>query len=118
MAVAEKSFGGWQVSWRYLKDKGIDPHHDFKKLLFGGHHETVVIAVINGDVDAGCVRTETLEQMVTEYKINFHDIAVLDPQVQDSQFPFLQTTQLYPEWPLAKAQHTTVQSWPRRSLWQ
>jgi two-component system sensor histidine kinase TtrS len=107
MAVAENSFGGWQVSWRYLKDKGIDPYHDFKKLIFIEQHETVVMAVINGEVDAGCVRTDTLEQMVTEYKINLHDIAVLDPQVQDSEFPFLRTTQLYPEWPLAKTQHTS-----------
>ncbi len=107
MAVAENSFGGWQVSWRYLKERGVDPHRDFKKLVFGGQHEAVVAAVINGDVDAGSVRTDTLEKMVTEYKINLHDIAVLDPQPQDSQFPILRTTQLYPEWPLAKAQHTS-----------
>lgn len=107
MAVAENSFGGWQVSWRYLKERGVDPHRDLKKLLFGGQQNAVVTAVINGDVDAGCVRTDTLEKMVTEYKINLHDIAVLDPQPQDSQFPFLRTTQLYPEWPLAKAQHTS-----------
>ena len=107
MAVAENSFGGWQVSLRYFKERGIDPYRDFKELLFGGRQESVVMAVINGDVDAGCVRTDILEQMATANTINLHDIAVLDPQIQDSQFPYRRTTKLYPEWPLAKAQHTS-----------
>lgn len=107
MAVAENSFGGWQVSWRYLKERGINPYRDFKELLFGGQHESVVMAVINGDVDAGCVRTDILEQMATENKISLYDVAVLDPQLQDPQFPHRRTTRLYPEWPLAKAQHTS-----------
>ena len=107
MAVAKNSFGGWQVSWRYLNERGIDPDHDFKELLFSGQHESVVMAVINGDVDAGCVRTDILEQMAAENKIKLDDITVLDPQLQDARFPFLRTTRLYPEWPLAKAQHTS-----------
>ena len=107
MAVAENSFGGWQVSWRYLKEKGIDPHHDFKELLFGGRHETVVLSVINGDVDAGSVRTDTLERMAREQRINLNDFNILDPQKKNSEFNFLRTTRLYPEWPLAKLKHTS-----------
>ncbi len=62
MAVSEGSLGGWQMTWRELKEKGIDPYHDFKKLLFGETHDEVVYAVRDGLVDVGTVRTNTLEQ--------------------------------------------------------
>lgn len=107
MAVAENSFGGWQVSWRYLKERNIDPSKDFQELHFGATHEAVVMAIINGQVDVGCVRTDVLENMATLTRINLNDLAVLDPQTNDSQFSSLRTTRLYPEWPLAKAEHTS-----------
>ncbi len=107
MAVAENSFGGWLVTWRYLMEKGIDPYHDFKELLFGGRQDSVIMAVANGTVDAGCVGTDTLERMAWEQKIALNDFDILDPQENNSEFKFLRTTQLYPEWPLAKAKHTS-----------
>lgn len=106
MAVAENAFDGWQVSWRYLKDRGIDPHRDFQELLFGGRHDSVVIAVANSVVDVGCIRTDTLERMAKEGEIDLNDFRILDPQGITSEFDFLRTTRLYPEWPLAKVQHT------------
>lgn len=106
MAVAENSFGGWQVVWRYLKDRGVDPHHDFQELVFGGRHDSVVSAVKNGTVDVGCVRTDTLEHMAKEQKIDLNDFTIVDPREITPAFSFLRTTRLYPEWPLAKARHT------------
>lgn len=106
MAVAENSFGGWQVSYRYLKDRGIDPYNDFQSLQFKGRHDAVVMDILNASADAGCVRTDTLERMAAEGKIDLHDIAILDPQSRDADFNFFRTTRLYPEWPLAKAKHT------------
>lgn len=106
MAVSQNSFGGWLVVWRYLRDKGIDPYADFKELLFGERHDTVVRAVENGDIDAGAIRTDTLERLAWEGKIRLNDFDILDQQTDALQFPFLRTTRLYPEWPFAKAAHT------------
>jgi len=107
MAVDKGSFGGWQVSWRYLFEHGIDPHKDFKDLLFAGQHDAVVYAVLNEVVDAGAVRSDTLERIQEEGKININDFRVfLNPAESDKSFPFLVTTRLYPEWPFAKMKHT------------
>ena len=107
MAVDKKAFGGWQMTWRYLLDQKIDPDKDFKELMFGGPHDAVVLAVLNKSVDAGTVRTSTLEQMAQEGKIGLDQFRVLDEKSQTSSgFPHLYTTTLYPEWAFAKANHT------------
>ncbi len=106
MAVSENSFGGWLVSWNYLKDRGLDPYTDFQDLRFSGSHDAVVMSVLNGVVDVGCIRTDTLERMAWEGRIDIDDFDVFDLQDVNSAFDFLRTTRLYPEWPLAKAQHT------------
>ena len=61
MAVKETSFGGWRMAWREMKAAGIDPQRDFAELRFGSTHDAVVYAVRDGLVDAGTVRTDTLE---------------------------------------------------------
>ena len=107
MAVDKESFGGWQVSWRYLLEHGVNPHRDFKQLLYGGRHDAVVYAVFNGVVDAGAVRTDTLERLQAEGKIDIDDFKVFsNVSKKDTSFPFLLTTRLYPEWPFAKMKHT------------
>jgi ABC-type phosphate/phosphonate transport system substrate-binding protein len=58
MATAEGSFGGWRMAWRELKERGIDPHSDFKDLIFNVPQDAVVYAVRDGKVDAGTVRRE------------------------------------------------------------
>jgi len=107
MAADNKSFGGWQMAWRYLLDNKIDPSKDFTGLIFGGTHDAVVLAVLEKTVDAGTVRTSTLEQMAQEGKIRLDQFRVLDEKSQPSSgFPHLYTTTLYPEWPFAKVSHT------------
>ena len=108
MAVDPMSFGGWLMGWRELKGNGIDPHRDFTALRFGGTHDAVVYAVLNGEADAGTVRTDTLERMADEGKIRLDDFRVI--QVYDGeagQLPLLISTREYPEWPLADVRHTT-----------
>ena len=63
MAVKERSFGGWQMAYKEFLEQDIDPASDFASLVFGGKHDNVVYAVQNGEVDAGTVRTDTLERM-------------------------------------------------------
>ncbi len=107
MAVDQKSLGGWHMGWRLLKDQGIDPYTDFKDVRFGGSHDAVVYAVRDGDVDAGTVRSDTIERMVLEGKIRMADFKVVDPhQGCINEFNFIHSTRHYPEWPMAKFPHT------------
>ena len=108
MAVKETSFGGWRMAWRELKEVGLDPYRDFKTLTFGGTHDAVVYAVKDGTVDAGTVRTDTLERMQTEGKIDIKDFFVIHQHGEKTVgLPFLHSTRPYPEWPMAKVRHTS-----------
>ena len=75
--------------------------------MFGGTHDGVVRAVAAGTVDAGTVRTDTLERMQAEGKIKLSQFKVLHKMPQNQSFPFLRSTRLYPEWPFAKIKHTS-----------
>lgn len=105
MAVKKSSFGGWQMAYKELVDAGIDPHGDFAKLEFGGKHDNVVYAVMNEAVEAGTVRTDTLERLAAEGAIDMEDFKIINAKAH-SGFPFKCSTQLYPEWPLAKVAGT------------
>ena len=102
-AVSELSFGGWIMGYEELRKHGIN-----KKdidLAFLGTHDNVVKAVLASEVDAGVVRTDTLEKMILEKKINLSDIKVLGVK-KYKDFPYLVSTNLYPEWPIAKLRST------------
>ena len=99
MCVKYSSFGGAHMAWKLLLDNGIDPEKDFSSFIQGGKHDTVVMAVKNGEVDAGTVRSDTLERMAGEGKIKMSDFRIIN-KINDN-FPFVHSTELYPEWPLA-----------------
>ncbi len=120
LAVDRHSFGGWLTALRELQLHGINPNDDFYALEFAGTHDAVVYGVLAGKVDAGTVRTDTLERMALEDKISLSDLEVvpfshvstghshddLIHQTVYEQFPYLRSTHLYPEWPFAKLNHT------------
>lgn len=106
MAVDKFSLGGWRSAWRELKDQGINPTKDFKSLEFKGSHNDVVFAVMNRKADAGTVRTGTMEELAKDRKINLRSFRILNER-EYTGFPFRVSTRLYPEWPLAKLNHTT-----------
>ena len=106
MAVEESSLGGWRAAWREFKDKGIDPYHDFKELSFGGTHDAVVYAVRDGKVDAGTVRSDILERMAVERKIDILDFCFIKEHRAEGDIPVFYSTRQYPEWPFAKVRHT------------
>lgn len=106
MAVDPTSFGGWRAVWRELAEQGIDPEKDFRSLTFGGTHDAVVNAVKDGYADAGSVRSDTLERMEEEGLVLKSDFKVIHPVDGGRRFPFLLSTRLYPEWPMAKVRHT------------
>jgi phosphate/phosphite/phosphonate ABC transporter binding protein len=104
-AVKENSLGGFLMAWGLLQRHGIDPRADFAELRFTGTHDAVVEAVLAGEVDAGTVRTETLERMVAEGVIAPDSYRVIHPN-QRVDFPLALSTRLYPEWPLASTADT------------
>jgi len=106
MAVDETSLGGFQMAWRELNAGGIDPYRDFSDLIFGGIHDDVVIAVLNGDVDVGTVRTDILERMAAAGTVQLDDFRIINPQT-NAEFPFAHSTRLYPEWPFSKVRHVS-----------
>ena len=110
VAVDPRSLGGWHMVLRELKAEGIDPQKDFESLTFAGTHDAVVHAVENGSADVGTVRSDTLERMKQEGKIDVTSLKVLPFRFATMEkFPFLHSTRRYPEWPFAKADHTDEQ---------
>ena len=103
MVVKASSFGGGQMALALLLQNGIDYKKDFAEFKEGGKHDNVVLAVKNGAMDAGTVRSDTLEAMEKEGKISMAEFKIIN-QVKDS-FPFVHSTPLYPEWPMAAAKH-------------
>lgn len=99
MCVKRSSFGGAQMAQRLMKENGIDAVKDTAAFIEGGKHDNVVLAVKNGSVDVGTVRSDTLERMQDEGKIKMSEFRILNQQQDD--FPFARSTRLYPEWPLA-----------------
>jgi phosphate/phosphite/phosphonate ABC transporter binding protein len=104
MAVEENSFGGWQIGWYEMKKVGINPFSDLKSLTFGGTHDNVVYAVRDGKADAGTVRTDVLERMAEKGEIDLKAFHIINEKKQEG-FPFLLSSDLYPEWPFAMAKH-------------
>ncbi len=111
-AVNEKSLGGWIAALREFDDRGISAD-DFDSLKFLGTHQAVVMAVKNGEFDLGIVRTDTLETMADERKIDLKEFRVLGlPNANEligsnPDFPLLHTSRLYPEWPFISMPHVT-----------
>jgi len=106
MAVDETSLGGFQMAWRELNILHIKPYKDFSQLKFGGIHDDVVMAVIEGKVDAGTVRTDILERMDNAGTINIDDLKIINSRQHD-HFLSLHSTRLYPEWPFSKLKQTS-----------
>lgn len=102
MCVKKTSFGGGLMAFRHMIEAGVNPFTDVQ-LKEGKKHDAVVVSVQKGLVDAGTVRSDTLERMEAEGKIKMEDFQVLDRASDD--FPFVHTTMLYPEWPMAALDH-------------
>ena len=108
MGVKKKAFGGFQMAWLEFKKIDIDPFEDFSSLRFSGFpQDKIVYAVLKEEVDAGTVRTTTLERMATEGLIDINQLKIINKQTNEN-FPFLHSTQLYPEWPIAKLKNTSA----------
>jgi|GEM_PF-2388406 len=109
VAVDETSLGGWQAALAEMRAADIDPERDFSALNFTGTHDAAITAVLHGQADAGTARSTQLERMAKEGSINLSDIKILnDKHSQYPTYPYLLSTDLYPEWPFAAVTGTDL----------
>lgn len=109
MAVSPTAFGGWYMAEGVLYDAGYEnPEKFFKQLSYGETHDNVIKAIANGEVEAGSIRTDTLERLVQRGEANLSDFKVINAQ-QTPGFPFAHSTPLYPEWPFAAAKGNSLE---------
>lgn len=96
------SLGGWLFQKGVVVQEGIIPEKDFKKIVESPEesHDSVAVAVRDRKADAGTVRTNLLEAMQREGKIDLKDFVVLNPQHHEN-FSVACSTPLYPDWPVA-----------------
>lgn len=113
MGVDETSLGGFMMAMRELKKAGLNPYRDLAEIRFGGTHDNVVMAVRDGRVDVGTVRTDILERMQDEGIIKLSEFRIINEHKMNEQqgdngnFPLVHSTSLYPEWPFSKVRHTS-----------
>lgn len=105
MGVGKDTFGGFLMAQHELQTAGVNPLKHFERLEFSGlPQDTIVYAVRDGRVDAGTVRTDLLEGLAAEGRIDLADFKAIGARVHPD-FPFLASTRLYPEWAFARLKH-------------
>ncbi len=92
------AFSGWQIAMGDLLERGILPEGFFGEVLFKGHDmPQVVSAVVNGEADAGIVRTCFLEDMGMDPS----EFRILGERPRDGRIDCVRSTDLYPNWTIA-----------------
>jgi len=101
---SKKSFGGFKMQAFELYQIGIHLPDDANIIETTMPHDKAIYAVLEGTADAAFIRSGVLEQMEQQAKINRSDFRIINPQNQFN-FPFLNSTRLYPEWPFTAMPH-------------
>ncbi|WPL12553.1 Autoinducer 2 sensor kinase/phosphatase LuxQ [Thiorhodovibrio litoralis] len=98
LAAGPDFLGGYIAPLEALQAVGLRPEQ-IKFNFDPATHDAVVFAVLNGQADAGFVRTGILEQLQTEGQVDLADLTILGARDYPN-FPFLVSSRLYPEWPI------------------
>ena len=102
IAVADKTtLPGWLAVVREFRRIGLRPDQDLKTTVLG-RDENVVTAVLQGEVEAGCVQAGAIERVLAERNldqgtfrmIEFKDIRDPNPWIR---IPVAVSTRLYPD---------------------
>ena len=94
--VSQETFGGYQVMLRELRSRHINPEEDMQVLQVNFPMSNVLDAVANGVADTGVIRACVLETIP-----NWQDhFTVIEP-AENTDFPCLVSTRLYPGWVFA-----------------
>jgi len=94
------SLGGYQMQAFEMLESNVSLPAKDKFISTGMPHDLVEDAVMAGRADVGFIRTGVIESLVQEGKIKLADIKILNQQHIPS-FPYITSTRLYPEWPVA-----------------
>lgn len=84
----------------HLLQNGFDPHRDFSQFIENKSQDNIVLAVLNGAIDVGFVRTGHLEKMIDRGLLSRLDEVRIIDAVNDG-FSYSHSTDVYPEWPVA-----------------
>ena len=90
-----------------MVEAGMSYVMDPKQVVFTKNQFDVVQGVIDGDFDVGFVRTDQIERHTDARgnPINPDIFKVIEPKIyvldDGTLFPFLHSTDIYPEWPVA-----------------
>lgn len=103
-----ESLGGYKMQAYEMWDAGLNLPATDKLYLTGMPHDKVVSAVLQGEAEAGFVRTGVLEALAKENKLDLSQIRIVNTQSL-SAFPYKLSTRLYPEWPIAVMPHVKEQ---------
>ena len=96
IAINSHAWGGWLLPQYELRQQGILPE-DFGTISYSDYpFDNLVYAIMNGEADAGAVRSDLLEAMAAEGKLDLDQVKILNPRSEDG-FPYLLSTPLYPE---------------------
>ncbi len=101
--VSKSSLGGFQASAYELFEAGIEIKEE-NILATEMPHDNAVNAVLDGEAEAGFVRTGVIESMVEEEKIETEELRIINSK-KYPDFPYLASTSLYPEWPFVSLPH-------------
>ncbi len=102
--ISTGSFGGYQMQAYELLSAGIRLPEDVRLIVTKPPQDTVVDAILSGKAEIGFVRTDLLEDMANEGKLDLSRIKVIH-QRNLPGFPGYVSTRLYPEWVFAALPH-------------
>lgn len=100
------SVGGYMMQAYEMLQAGVELD-SYKVIETGLPHEKTVWAVLQGEAEAGFVRTGVLESMLERGLIQADAIRIINQQ-ELTDFPLALSTRLYPEWPLAAMAHVNT----------
>ncbi|WP_052501702.1 EAL domain-containing protein [Thiomicrospira microaerophila] len=92
--------GAYQMQAFELLQQGVRLPQDARVVITGQPQRNAVEAVLRGDADVGFVRTGVLEGLVERGLLDMSQLKLLNARRVPS-FPFVTSTQLYPEWAFA-----------------
>jgi len=98
------SLGGYQMQSFALYQAGLPLPKPEQLIITGMPHDNVIDAVLSGQADIGFVRTGVLEALQQEHNLDLSLLKIINKQNIPS-FPYLSSTRLYPEWPIATLPH-------------
>lgn len=103
--VHSLSFGGYFAGLCELKKSGFDPGRDAAGVVFAGTHDAVVEMVLQGEVDVGLVRANTVERMIREGRLDGEGLMFVGLKSNNPEYSVPHSTDVYPNWPFSALAH-------------